>query len=538
MFFITFYFEGALGGAFGIITTSQFLDLNSRFYLQKYQQNILSPTSPNWIGCWSETAFSFTTNYGIRILKRTSLKVSRWLPWLIYGFVTNILAIYVFGFPRSIAKALPVDLATSSHCSLSTNQDLCRPAAHQLQSNVVQTTSPTQTIATKAKTLDTLKQVFKSFTGLLCNIPFVCLSLAYATEGIILTGFIGFVAQYFQFQFQMQASQSSLITGAIALVGVITGENLFFIHKNYYICIIDEFIYLLYGIKGTLFGAFLVSKKKWDATACAKVAFVCYLFTTFFFLILLLACPETQFSTNNILSSQVNTLSSCKCDNIYNPVCFVNNSLIITYQSPCHAGCTSHPNNESHYTDCKCLAGLTNRTGNNYVSISSCDTAIKCTTYMLVGIGGALIIVFFSGLAVIPHLKAMLGSLDVDKQSFGLGIKTGLTRILGNVTGPIFYGLAIDSTCKIWKENCYKQQTCEQYDNTRLSILMTLISILSRFATFVFVLIAFYCLRKQKISATLLSDTVREANRPVKRNTLTLRAIQTELAPEPHIYRN
>jgi organic anion transporter 4A len=248
--------------------------------------------------------------------------------------------------------------------------------------------------------------------------------------------------------------------------------------------------------KGTLFGALLVSKYNWDAAACAKVASVYYFFTSFFFLIMLLSCPEIKFTKGNVLTSQPSFLLSCNCDNIYDPVCFINNSKILTYQSPCHAGCTSYAS-RSQYTDCACLTGLGNSTA-NYISISSCDSAIKCTTFMLIGIAGALIIVFFSGAAVIPHLKAMLGSLETEQQSFGLGIKTGITRILGNVTGPLIYGLAVDSSCKIWKQNCYNQQKCEQYDNTRLSMLMSLISFGSRFGTFIFVFLAFYFLRKQR----------------------------------------
>lgn len=47
------FFKGAIGGGVGILATGQFLNINSRFYLDSFKkQNTLSTQSSNWIGCW------------------------------------------------------------------------------------------------------------------------------------------------------------------------------------------------------------------------------------------------------------------------------------------------------------------------------------------------------------------------------------------------------------------------------------------------------------------------------------------------------
>jgi hypothetical protein len=130
------------------------------------------------------------------------------------------------------------------------------------------------------------------------------------------------------------------------------------------------------------------------------------------------------------------------------------------------------------------------------LSASECDKSIRCFSYMIVGVFVSFFIVFLTAFALIPHLKAFLGSIDTGQQSFALGIRSAIIRIIGNFVGPIIFGVTIDSTCSFWKTNCYDQKVCKLYDNSSMSLSLSTIGFCVRFSTSLLTFIAYVLLRR------------------------------------------
>ena len=124
------------------------------------------------------------------------------------------------------------------------------------------------------------------------------------------------------------------------------------------------------------------------------------------------------------------------------------------------------------------------------LSPDKCNKSVKCVLSLVLNTLAALIIVFLTALALIPHLKALVGSIHVDEQPFTLGINGAVNRLIGNLAGSIIVGQALDVTCKIWQTNCYDQRSCKLYNNFRMSLVFTVIGFTCRFLTAIFTFIA------------------------------------------------
>ena len=398
---------------------------------------------------------------------------------MVYGAVCFLLGVISFGFPKKSFNKQKLLLA---------EQNMQTELSETVQSNeqVQQATCFKDYVL---KFLHILKLNLKEFFVDLkkaFKIPqLILIILATTCEGVLLKGFLGFMSKFFEFQFQVTASTSTLITGSIALFSVIAG---------------------------TLTGAWLINKFKWEAKGCACFCFLVYFFTSFIFWILLKYCPETQFT-----AAQTDC-TDCNCDNKFQPVCIgnysslYNSSVPAIYQSACHAGCLSSTDNNT-FTNCACLNQnnlLANSTGllkDAILSPTHCASNLTCVDSLVLNCIVALAIVFITAVALIPSLKAFLGCVDEGFQPFALGIRAAVVRILGNFAGSLTFGYLIDLTCKIWHTNCYNQKICNLYNNKSMSVSLAAIGFTCRFMASMFMLLAgLFFLRheyilKQKINA-------------------------------------
>ena len=316
-----------------------------------------------------------------------------------------------------------------------------------------------------------LKNFGQQMLKVIKNLKLIFIIIATATEGILLKGFLGFISKYFEYQFELQTSTSTLITGAIALISVIAG---------------------------TLLSAFLINRLKWTPKHCSIFCFVVYFLTSFCFFILLNYCPEMQFV--NVDYGQADSFgarncSACNCENRFNPVCLSTAPAKYIYLSPCHAGCLEEVPIKT-YSKCKCLSidaiYAMNDTSQNELTVSSdfCETKVKCLVGLIFNCLAAFLIVFLTAIALIPQLKAILGTVETDFQSFALGVRAAVVRIVGNCAGAILVGYAVDLTCKYWQRNCYNQKVCKLYKNKSMSFALTLIGFLCRLLSALFMLLA------------------------------------------------
>ena len=399
------------------------------------------------------------------------------MPWLVYGLLCNLIAIFIFGFPKNLKKTNQADEANKnkinkriqsinkSEKNIKNERNFCEKTKKWL----------------KKRKLAVIKFI-KESKILFMNIPFVFLCIASATEGLLLKGFLNFLSLFFQYQYQISSSTTTIITGAIAIFSVIFG---------------------------TIFGALIISKLKFTASKCTLFVMIIYLITSLAFWILLLSCKELEFIDSSTITNRA--CKACNCSNIYNPVCLSFNSQIYEYQSACHAGCTSSISS-GIYSNCSCLYNnqniLLSSETNVTVSYSYCNHSIKCLGNMIAGISIAFCIVFLTSVALIPHLRAIIGTIDISKQSFALGLRIAIIRVIGNFTGPIIFGAVIDSACLIWKTNCFNQKLCELYSNSEISLYLAILGFICRFLSFLFCSFAFISLRYREKQESLKNKKI------------------------------
>jgi hypothetical protein len=113
-----------------------------------------------------------------------------------------------------------------------------------------------------------VRDYFNNLKKLFHNLKCILVILSMATEGVLLKGFLGFVTKYFEYQFKISASTSSIITALIALISV---------------------------IGGTLMGALLINRNNWKVKECSIFCTTLYLISSFFFFVFLNYCKETEF---------------------------------------------------------------------------------------------------------------------------------------------------------------------------------------------------------------------------------------------------
>jgi hypothetical protein len=388
------------------------------------------------------------------------------LPWLVYGFLCNLIAIYIYGFPKKVQNSNPNETQTIDETKTIKNQIM------ENKNNNDNTQKEDNFCKKLAIWLNRKKLGFKNFQKelkvVIKNLPFLFLCVASANEGLLLKGFLNFISLFFQYQYQLSSSTSTIITGGIAIFSVIVGS---------------------------LSGAYIITKYKFNAAKCSLFVTIIYLVTSFSFWFLVISCPELSF----IESSKI--CNDCSCSNIFDPVCLSLNNEIYEYQSACHAGC-SNMISSGIYSNCSCLYSnnkvlLTNHF-NATVSFNFCDKSIRCLGIMIAGCSIAFFIVFLTSIALIPHLRAIIQTVDSNKQSFALGLRLAIIRVIGNFTGPIIFGAVIDSACLIWKINCFNQKRCELYNNKQISLYLAAMGFSCRFSSCLFCFMAYLLLKNSE----------------------------------------
>lgn len=126
---------------------------------------------------------------------------------------------------------------------------------------------------------------------------------------------------------------------------------------------------------------------------------------------------------------------------------------------------------------------------------------IKCWKSLIINGIAAFLIVFFTAMSLIPHLKSLLGCVAEKDQSVALGIKNSIVVIFGNFAGTLLVGYSVDITCKYWHYNCYDQKVCKLYDNFMMSISLAFIGFGCRLASAILMIyptLKYYRMAKSK----------------------------------------
>ena len=111
----------------------------------------------------------------------------------------------------------------------------------------------------------------------------------------------------------------------------------------------------------------------------------------------------------------------------------------------------------------------------------------------------ALLIVFLTAMSIVPHIKAAIGCVSEELQTFSLGVRSAIVSLIGNFIGTVLIGKAVDMTCKYWLKDCLNQEVCKLYDNNKMSVTLSFIGFGFRVTSGVFMLIAvFFIIREER----------------------------------------
>lgn len=312
-----------------------------------------------------------------------------------------------------------------------------------------------------------MKDFFKKAAQILSNRVFLCIVLCTAFETLLIKGFSSYLTKYLEYEYRLAASTSTMIAGAIGFLSLVFGA---------------------------LSGAFLIKQFKWDVKQCCKFVAGNLCVTTFLFLGLVIHCPQEKYIN---AESKVYESSGCVCDsNTFYPVCHKN---VFIFQTPCHAGCTkfTRPN---LYSKCSVLDSYLSLNGLNETSTSltPCQrpTPHCISNLVLVSFIG-LGVLFLSSIVILPILRIILESVDEENQSFALGIRSLVTKLLGNVPGPIVFAEVVDKTCIQWTRSSTGNRTCRLFNNRMFSIGLGGLGSVIRFISALFAMLSLFYLRKK-----------------------------------------
>uniref|UniRef100_A0A914UN79 Solute carrier organic anion transporter family member 4A1 n=1 Tax=Plectus sambesii TaxID=2011161 RepID=A0A914UN79_9BILA len=124
------------------------------------------------------------------------------------------------------------------------------------------------------------------------------------------------------------------------------------------------------------------------------------------------------------------------------------------------------------WTDCTCANSLAE---SRSVDLSSFDHQVVsglCETTC----GGVLLFMIVFSLLVLatfcsamPIQQAVLRVVPFQQRTMSLGYGWLFMRCFGSIPGAVFFGMAIDNTCILWKTDCGEKQTCLRYSSHDLS---------------------------------------------------------------------
>ncbi|XP_047431376.1 solute carrier organic anion transporter family member 1C1-like isoform X2 [Mugil cephalus] len=297
-------------------------------------------------------------------------------------------------------------------------------------------------------------------------------------------GLLTFKAKYMEQQFGQSASRANFLIGVLNLPAVAVG------------------IFL---------GGLLMKRYKLSVVSGAQLSFA----TSFMAYLLMLLqfgtkCENIPIAgltvsyngTQNVsydrdmVFSECNRDCSCSAEE-WDPVC---SDSGITYTSPCLAGClgSSGHGKSTVFHNCSCVSVYYPAGGSTSVKLGQCPHGKDCgrsfTSYMAVSVLSS----FINSLGATPGYMVIIRCISPELKSLALGIQALVTRTLGGIPAPVYFGALIDSTCLKWSiKKCGGRGACRIYDSDMYRIIfLGLITCLSGTSYF-FIIAVIILLRRQ-----------------------------------------
>lgn len=222
---------------------------------------------------------------------------------------------------------------------------------------------------------------------------------------------------------------------------------------------------------GVLAAGLIISKFKPSARKLAAWNVIAGLITAFGMLsFIFIGCPANDHAVDLNYGSECN--SDCHCDFVkYAPVCGESNQR--TFISACHAGCTERTifdsgNNISKtvFENCSCIPDPENGTDFGTATPGSCPIGCEQELYTFLIVMSVINFIQSSGLT--SNYLVTVRCVPESDRAVTIGLYLTLTSLLGNIPGPIVFGMILDAACMLWGQTCSSSGNCWIYDGPSL----------------------------------------------------------------------
>ncbi|NXO92432.1 SO1C1 protein, partial [Certhia brachydactyla] len=375
----------------------------------------ISPKDVQWVGAW-------------------------WLGYLIAGVISILAGIPFWFLPKHLPKPESrKDSSTSSEHS-----------KFIIEESKDQHTSYWQ----QAKLAEMAKDFLPSLKNLFGNPVYILYLCASIIQFNSLIGMVTYKPKYIEQQYGQTSSKTNFVIGLINIPAVAFG----------------------------IFSGGLIMKKfRIGVLGAAKLS----LGSSFFGYLLLLSlfamgCENSDVAGLTVsyhgakpmsdkeqaLFSECN--SGCSCSkNDWDPICGEDG---VTYVSACLAGCkaSNGTGKNTVYFNCSCVGTFESSQSSSAV-VGPCQKGNKCPKMFLYFLVISVITSYTLSVGGTPGYILLLRCIKPHLKSFALGIYTLAIRVLAGIPAPVYFGVAIDTTCLKWgSKRCGGRGACRLYDSSAL----------------------------------------------------------------------
>ncbi|NXN92632.1 SO1C1 protein, partial [Rhinopomastus cyanomelas] len=401
-----------------------------------------------------------------------------WLGYLIAGVISLLAGIPFWFLPKHLPKPESrKDSSASSEQSkfiTEDNKDQHKPYQQQV------------------KVAEMAKDFWPSLKNLLGNPVYILYLCASIIQFNSLIGMVTYKPKYIEQQYGQTSSKTNFVIGLINIPAVAFG----------------------------IFSGGLIMKKfRINVLGAAKLS----LGSSFFGYLLLLSlfamgCENSDVAGLTVsyhgtkqmtgyeqaLFSECN--SGCACShNDWDPICGENG---VTYISACLAGCQASNGSGKNtvFFNCSCVATLDSPSQSYSAVVGPCQKGNECPKMFLYFLVISVITSYTLSVGGTPGYILLLRCIKPHLKSFALGIYTLAIRVLAGIPAPVYFGVAIDTTCLKWgSKRCGGRGACRLYDSSALRYVYLGLTLVLGTVSIFFSVAVLWVLRKRSSQDETLS---------------------------------
>ncbi|XP_033645876.1 solute carrier organic anion transporter family member 5A1-like [Asterias rubens] len=400
-----------VGTIFGFLTSAAVAQKWVDFYRAEVDENKMTPKNTLWVGAW-------------------------WLGVAITSSMYFISSLPFFGFPRRLPGARKLDDSKNYFMLKRSESRVDDPEGDAPEDAKV---VAEDTSSAKSFSLFALPA---SVWGLLSNPIYMFINISSFSEMAIIAGIVTFFPKYLETQFGLSPPQANFYMAVVPVPAVAIGS---------------------------LLGGYLVKKLNLNAEGATKLALGCSVIALVGQIALLgIGCDsagiggvDTPYHNSRVpeftdvkITSACN--ANCGCSSTDPEV--VCGTDGITYFSACYAGCQDSLNGT--FFNCSCVQGPDGVAGGS-VQSGACPMDCHMLAPFLVIM---FVIALVSSSEEIPQTMVTMRCVKKSDKSLSLGLRHVFTRVFGNIPAPLYYGAAIDATCRLWQMFCGVRGECWAYN--------------------------------------------------------------------------